>query len=383
MFTLSPEQQRAVGMVCTWYKVAKRKQVFSVAGYAGVGKSTIVRYAIEALGLNEMNVRYLTFTGKASLVLTRKGNSAQTIHSFCYEPKIVHYNSGGIPKTKIVGFDLRREIDPDIKLLVLDEASMISTNLLRDICSFNTKILALGDPAQLPPVKGAGNTLFSKPDVFLERIHRQAEGSPIIWVSMLAREGRTIPYGTHGGVVRVVPRRKVDVHMILNADQTITCKHENRIAYNEMVREYLGFDEPLPVVGEKLICLKNNWKILSSRSLTPLINGLTGRVRSPIAAVRRGSREFDLDFEIEGSPEDYYPDLASNLDFFDPKVSEPDTDGKMAHFDRGYAITCHRSQGSEWPIVLYVHDAFGGAKEQRQLLYTGVSRASNELTIAL
>lgn len=387
LLTLSREQQTAVVKIVNWYTNDRSKQIFSVAGFAGVGKSTIVSYAIKALGLHEDNVRYLTYTGKASLVLTRKGNTAQTIHSFCYDPKISSYRDVfGMEKSKITGFDLKHSINDEVKLIVLDEASMISEHLLRDIFSFKTKILALGDPAQLPPVKGKGNDVLVRADVFLDKIHRQAADSPIIWISTLAREGRPLPYGTHGGLVHVIPRHAVNTRMLLESDQVITCQHANRIRYNNQVREYLGFDGLMPQVGEKLICLKNNWKTLSNKSLTPLINGLTCRVDEPIKNIRKGMREFDVTVEIEGSPNDYFYEVPANLDFFEPLPKiKPDTEGRMDHFDFGYAVTCHRAQGSEYDRVLYVHDAFAGfgTPLYRQLLYTGMTRAVKSLTIAL
>lgn len=90
--TLSESQRAAITTIKDWYEDrSKQQQVCRVFGYAGTGKSTIVRYAIEELGLSPAasgskigDVLYAAFTGKAALVMTRKGTPASTIHSLIY-----------------------------------------------------------------------------------------------------------------------------------------------------------------------------------------------------------------------------------------------------------------------------------------------------------
>ena len=94
--TLSANQAAAIAKVKDWYENrTKDQQVFRVFGYAGAGKTTIVRHAIQELGLETMvrnpdgtasgsGVLYAAFTGKAALVMSRKGTPASTIHSLIY-----------------------------------------------------------------------------------------------------------------------------------------------------------------------------------------------------------------------------------------------------------------------------------------------------------
>jgi AAA domain len=91
--TPSPQQASAIRAIVDWYRDPHRQQpVFRLFGYAGSGKSTITMHAIEALGLTSMSrdgsatggVLFAAFTGKAALVMTRKGTPASTIHSLIY-----------------------------------------------------------------------------------------------------------------------------------------------------------------------------------------------------------------------------------------------------------------------------------------------------------
>ena len=89
--TLSDNQGRAIAAIRDWYETRRHEQqIFRLFGYAGTGKTTITAMAVEALGLEPMTpgglggVLFAAFTGKAALVMTRKGTPAQTIHSLIY-----------------------------------------------------------------------------------------------------------------------------------------------------------------------------------------------------------------------------------------------------------------------------------------------------------
>lgn len=382
---LSLPQSAAVTAIARWFRDPRAGQVMTIGGYGGTGKSTVVKYALQALGLHTNSVASVAFTGKAALVLTRKGTPSETIHRFCYEPKLSSYRDPVTKqlKTKIIGFKHKETTPEGILLIVVDEVSMVSDILMHDLRKFGIKILALGDPGQLAPIMGRSNGLLAHPDVFLDQIHRQAANSPIIWAADLARQGRQIPYGTHGGLLHVIERSKVDVGHVLSADQVIACTHVNRRHYNALVREHLGYDTKLPFVGEKLICKSNRWDDLSSATMTPLVNGMQVRLTEAPARVSRNKRSFWASAEADGVAGDFYYEQEVNLDFFEPLLGQtPDTDADMVHYDFGYAITTHSSQGSEWRSGLLIADTFGGEQERRQLLYTGLSRFAEECTLA-
>jgi exodeoxyribonuclease V len=83
-------------------------------------------------------------------------------------------------------------------VIVVDEASMVNDQTVADLLALDIPILAMGNAAQLPPVSGAGSLTAGEPDAFLTEIHRQAQGNPIVQLSMLAREGRPLRRGIYG-----------------------------------------------------------------------------------------------------------------------------------------------------------------------------------------
>ena len=146
MPTWSPQQDEALRAVSEWLKDKSGPQVFRLFGWAGTGKSTLAVHLAQGV----RSVKYAAFTGKAALVMRKKGcKGASTIHSLIYS---LVSEKEGEPK-----FALDPESDAaTADLIVIDEVSMVDESLGRDLLSFGTKVLVLGDPFQLPPVQGAG-----------------------------------------------------------------------------------------------------------------------------------------------------------------------------------------------------------------------------------
>ncbi len=193
----SPEQARALDEVGRWLKTRGRdRQVFRLFGYAGTGKTTLARHLAEGV---DGNVVFAAYTGKAALVMQSRGCvNARTIHSLIYRPKEID--------SEEPSFVLNSDSEAaDAKLIVIDECSMVDEELGRDLLSFGRPVLVLGDPAQLPPVKGGGYFTEAEPDVMLSEVHRQAAGDPIVRLSMIVREGGRPQIGDYGST-RVIRR---------------------------------------------------------------------------------------------------------------------------------------------------------------------------------
>ena len=143
------------------------------------------------------------------------------------------------------------------KLIVIDECSMVDAELGRDLMSFGVPVLVLGDPAQLPPIQGGGYFTDAEPDVMLTEVHRQAQDDPIVRLSMDIRAGNRLAEGQYGDT-QVVRRENLDPQRVIDADQVLVGRNATRRKYNMRMREHRGFAEPLPMAGDKLVCLRNN-----------------------------------------------------------------------------------------------------------------------------
>jgi exodeoxyribonuclease-5 len=366
----SPQQDRAIADVKAWLKDKSAPQVFRLFGYAGTGKTTLAK---ELASTVNGDVLYATFTGKASLVLRKKGcEGASTIHSLIYK---VDQNE----RTGEATFRLNEDSDlRDAALLIVDEVSMVGADLAADLLSFNKRILVLGDPAQLPPVNDEGYFINAAPDVMLTEVHRQARDNPIIRMSMEIREGKRLQLGTYGDS-RVIQCGDVSQDelrdLVIGADQLLCGLNRTRTAYNRRIRALkglVGAAEPWhPTAGDRLICLRNKRE-------KQLFNGAMWEADKVgdkfrcfgIEATSLDEERDPLTLEVA---EEFFNGTEHKIDWRERR--------KYDEFTFGWAITCHKSQGSQWDDVI-VFDESGSFREHRaNWLYTAVTRAAERVTV--
>jgi exodeoxyribonuclease-5 len=414
---LDTSQNLAISKICEWYtKYTSGRTTwneFRLGGLAGCGKSTIVSYVIESLdaayksliiekaaprtaiiknllsdpniseidkftltyelnnvNMKRLNVRFIAYSGKAALVLRRKGMNATTIHSLIYKVTTAKDAKGVLrPIFKLRPIEELSSLD----LIVVDEASMVNKEIYEDLKSFGIPVLFVGDHGQLPPIQGNFN-LMDNADIYLEEQHRNAGW--IVKLAMMAREGKSIPNKKYSDNVVKVPFDKIQMKHFSNADQVICGTNRTRTDMTRHFRnEFLEKDSLLPEVGEKIICRKNDNDL-------GLVNGLVGtclKAANPIKT--KGS--FSLDFMADDD-QSYYG-LTSNLAMFDESIIGKVHEAKLYgyhKFEFAYLITCHLSQGSEYDKLLVLDEPFGDAEMQRRWRYTAYTRAQNVLVIA-
>ncbi|MEQ1929670.1 MAG: ATP-dependent RecD-like DNA helicase [Parvularculaceae bacterium] len=357
----SPQQDAALKAVDRWLQTPAQ-QVFRLFGYAGVGKTTLARHVAESAG---GDVAFAAFTGKAAHVMRQKGcDGASTIHALIYRP------ADESAEGELM-FTLRRDAPASkADLIIIDECSMVDAELGRDLLSFGKPVLVLGDPAQLPPVKGGGYFTESEPDFMLTEIHRQAADNPIIRLSMDIREGREPEEGS-GGALRLISRHEISSEIILSADQVLVGTNRTRRRYNERIRQLKGHAGSLPEAGEKLVCLRNNKK-------KGLLNGGIWTVREQKPP--KGERA-----RLVVEPEDGGKSVRISVPvqcFTDGPENVPfETRRGADEFDYGYALTVHKSQGSQWNDIVLFDESFAFQEQRARWLYTGVTRAAERLTL--
>ena len=356
----SPEQDNALLAVDRWLKAPDR-QVFRLFGYAGAGKTTLARHLAEHAG---GDVAFAAFTGKAAHVLRQKGCAgASTIHALIYRP------AGGDEENEPM-FAIRHDAPASTAdLIIIDECSMVDEELGRDLLSFGKPVLVLGDPAQLPPVKGGGFFTEAEPDFMLTEIHRQAADNPIIRLSMAIREGTS--FDEQSDECQLLSKRDISTEQIMAADQILVGANRTRKRYNDRLRELHGHADASPEAGEKLVCLRNNKK-------KGLLNGgiwTVDRRMSP-----RGNR---VRFSVRPDEGGKAVNVSVPRAFF---LEGPESVGwpqrKSAdEFDYGYALTVHKAQGSQWDDVVLFDESFMFREHSSRWLYTGVTRAAKRLIL--
>lgn len=396
--TLTDKQNK--GLKIAIQRFLDKEKYTVIAGFAGTGKSELVKFIISALidyGIDpEEDVVYTSFTGKATQVLAKKGNkNTSTLHRLLYDhfpnPKGGFYR---VPK-KFISY----------KIVVVDEISMVPTSLIELLFAHKTHIICLGDPFQLPPIVEADNNhLLDHPHIFLDEIMRQEKESEIVRLSMDLREKKPLNI-YNGSELKILHRNELNTGMLTWADQIIVATNITRRTINNQVRELLGYEGILQD-GEKIICLRNYWEDITEQG-DSLVNGSIGTIHNCFESKIYMPEQIKY---FQGAPE-YFETIQGQfitdtndkykieLDKHMLLTGEPCADWKLSYklgkissktgieylpkqFAYGYAITCWKAQGSEWDNVLGIEEGHPFKEEEHyRYLYTLCTRAINKLVL--
>ena len=389
---LTEDQKKGLKIILDRYKLGYK--YVTICGYAGTGKSTLIKFAIEALGVPKDKIAYATFTGKAAEVLRKKGNEgACTLHKLLYD----HFPKPG------GGFIRKPKTSIGYKIVVVDEISMAPKSMIEMLLKHDCFCIFVGDNFQLPMIdKNEGHDYLENRHIFLSQVMRQAAESEIIQISMKIRNGEPIDF-MKGKEVIIIPKSELVEGHLTWADQILCGTNATRENINRQMREIYGFSG-LPQDGEKMICLRNYWDDCADNG-DALVNGTTGILRNPFETFRMIPNYIPIDNHrmnvVQG---DFVTSDGSTFNSveMDKKLLIDGvkciTDGKILfrlgklknkigdivprEFAFGYAITTHKAQGSEWDKVLVIEEKFPFPKEEHaRWLYTAVTTASEKLVL--
>lgn len=387
---LTYKQEQGLKIAVERYK--KHEKYTIISGYAGTGKSTLVSFIIDVLPIKEENVCFATYTGKAAQVLAQKGNkNVSTLHKLLYDsyprPDGTFYRK---PKAIL-----------DYNVIVIDEISMVPKSLIDLLLSHNIYMIGLGDPFQLPPIlKDEDNHLLDNPHIFLDQIMRQAEESEIIRLSMQIRNYQPLSYNKGTDAI-IMKKENINTGILTWADQILVATNKTRININTQMRKLLNHKSKRPEEGDKVICLRNYWGVLSNQNEYDLINGTIGYLQNvtnssyklPVYVGGNQIEKTNAILTIENN--DFYNYL--NMDTYMILTGKKCIDNKTAfkltknpntknlvplEFTYGYAITGHKAQGSQWDKVTILEENFPFDKEEHaRWLYTCVTRSIDKVVL--
>lgn len=359
---LHEDQEQAI-------ELAKKSPVCVLTGAPGTGKTTVVKTIIEQYEQKGLRTALVAPTGKAAKRLAEvTGSAAQTIHKLLAPMPMP---GGGFC------FNYNRENPLEMDFIAIDETSMVDIPLmscLLEAVKPGTRVLAVGDHYQLPAV-GAGNVLKDiinskkiacfelekikrqDPGFIITNCHRIKNGENIEINNEQSKDFYFIDENSETGIRDIIleliserlpkrygidPLKDIQVLSPLNEKSELSCMSLNK-AIEEKLNRNPVIEKCRFRVGTKVIQCKNDYQ-------NEIVNGDMGIVMDI------GVKEQTITVDIENTGEVRLPLYENNL-------------------APAYAITIHKSQGSEWPVVIMpVHRCFGTLIMQRNLLYTAISR---------
>lgn len=374
---LTAHQKRAVN-ACV-QSIRAGEPLTRLFGYAGTGKTTVAKIIADIVTDSPV---YATYTAQAAIVL---GNGAQTIHKILYRKKGAVLDEHG-------HWQPLWETDPAkagwlrrVPLLVLDEVSMIDDKMGKDIMDLGIQVLAIGDPAQLPPVKGRTGYFMRDQEMVTA------------WLTRVVRhQGKILELATdireHGTSALRNPRyrefRRAAPHA--SYDQVIVGYHATRDRENAGIRRATGCEEDSVLEpGERIICLWNNYELEVFNGQQYIVEEIDypGRERTHMYLTCTCTLDSIYDCDICGwAPGSIVPVWHRG---FIGKTGEDWLKNKLDYKTQkramiatyGYAVTAYKSQGDEWNSVLVINESEGGPWPARNWLYTAVTRAVQRLTV--
>lgn len=359
--------------------------IFDASG--GCGKTYLTRVMLKILKQRGITGTVVAFTGRACSQLRKgmadTGVEANTIHSVFYKPV---FDDAGV----LLRFDPRS--DAEVKsecgsFIVVDEGSMIPKYIFERLKSLRIKLIIVGDQKQLPPVDKQNpdfNAMFETKDAYgvsslqtNRRTDQECDG--IVRLYETLKTENTMPR-INGNGLRMVSAVVASSPKFLNENEfdiVICGTNKKRKELNSKIRK-VKFPEAgiVPVVGETVICMKNE--------------------AYPHCVVNNGER-FIVDAVIEGPDESTF--MLTSLDsgahisptiLNDTWITEElpsnlskDDRAKYKCYGYGYAVSCHRCQGSSFDRVLFFDENVSYFLDRQKFRYTAVTRAAKHLTVAL
>jgi len=442
--TLSEDQQHALDKIISF--LSSDKQAFVLRGYAGTGKTTLMNYLVKYLNSNGDNFTLCAPTHRAKAVLREKTKqNVITVHKllslspiidiYDLDYKQLKFNSAGSDE-----FPFR-------SLIIIDEASMITNDLFRLLSlyceSSNSKLLFIGDPAQLKGVNEQNiSKVFTLEDgVTLSKIHRQEGDSELLPVLEVLRDKSLNSFEESKNLIvnqnikEFVKKYCIECKIGIDAGVTTHTKllayTNSRVqSYNACIRKFL-FKDSVPQkyhVGEILMAFENFGKKEPKfcNSSDYIIKSCEEAEKSIDIFVLKGYDMVlydsidDIDMKVfildEDKNEEILPQLAKTIEDIRINAIQSKKEKKYKYakscwveyftimgsfaitkdllyqkrvvkpktFDYGYAITVHKSQGSSFNNVFIDIDNLSKCREEetkRQLQYVGLSRTETVATI--
>jgi len=387
-FNLSDDQVRAVDAIRGFCRADGRDTDFVLGGLAGTGKTTVSgklsRGEVDGVSVAAV----VAPTGKAASRLRERGvENACTLHALLY-------NFGGQSENLETGERELKFYDKDVVhvghgIIICDEASMVGSREIDALRGVGRRVLWVGDHGQLPPIRGDLG-LMLRPDAVLEKIHRQGEGSDIVRFSHALRSGEAPQFvandlkldaskevrivGAGGGSSAMAAVLEAIEQM--PAAQVIVPYNALRRRMNAALRKralaQLGSTpDPWVQQGDLLICTRTEYAI-------GVYNGEQVRVHSASDWKDENGR---VTAHVIGAVGDRPISMMVQMVDEDSSMEERER-GAPVLVDYGYAITCHKAQGSEWDDVIVVDPGRTSQFDLPRWRYTAATRARRRLVYA-
>ena len=412
---LSPDQDKAVRNIVTWFSGTSRR--FVISGAAGTGKTRLIPAVLGTLKLSPHEIKIVAPTRKACKVLKDKlperlgfRGQVSTLQSLLYKYRRPTWEDEDM-KFEQEG---KKEVQTKIKLVICDEASMLTNH---DVEALETgyRVIYFGDAMQLPPVITEEEATESSklpaiillhPDCELTTIHRQSSGSSIVEAAQIVRSGADLQAELwDDNATQIFEEEQNQLNkelfqeLIKHADAVLVARNVTRIRINQIIRRLKSFErspgdiEPKP--GERLIVDDKTsfndfiGQPALEKGQVLIVDAVNSFPEITKISTQESIRCINISAHFEDNPSlrgcwNISEEMLLGRHVVGDKVTTRGIAGPRSGVVRcewGYAMTVHKAQGSEWGKVVVIDHGAYEKVGKREWNYVAITRAKNRITV--
>ena len=392
-FEFTEEQKNTI-------KRAVLNNITVICGKGGTGKSSIIKAIHDIAVLQKKTVKICTLSGKASSRLSELGLTSMTIH------RLIGIKINGNSSGEELSDDAYND-DSDLvngrvnsDYLIIDETSMVNTSLFYTVLkntSERTKIILVGDSGQLEPI-GYGSVFVDLvnncrkvlSDVIIEltQVHRQAKKSGILTVANSVRDGLPYSWGNKGEKTVIGDLKDMIFYNMSDSDSI------NKFVMSVIAHYIKTNDGSLPQVivpmkTRGLNCTNNLNKQIQKTFNGDALHHMkhSDNIFGLHDLVMQTSNNYDKNVfngetgQIIGFGENHKNEKVCRIRFNGDAQIKEYTTAELSQLELAYAMTVHKSQGSQFPDLIFILDSSSYIMLNRGLLYTGLTRAKSKCVL--
>lgn len=392
--TLTNDQYYGLAKLERWYQKFNH-QIIEISGVVGTGVWETIQKFIDNIGFDPREIMYLSYDQKQVLEMASKRYHAYYINGIIYNyTRIVDFDTIPVINRRSTQIDfvwkksVRKKIDPKYRLIVVFDSILINESTLNDLCTFGLPIILIRDPMLIPSPDTF--TFMRDPNIEFNEVNPELIKNPIVYFAHKILNDEKIKPGNYDKV-SVVSKKQMNLYNLRSSDMTITMTENMRKEINRIYREkILKIKNSINIVGERMVVMDNIYgeRLVNEDEkkikiyLTKGLVGTLSKCNKHAEVTKYVPIDFKPDFYHES-----FTDLYMNRHYLNgvETPSRQQIPDDIINLEYAYALSVYTARVSHWNKVTMTTEMneFDDPELQKRILYTGITKARQSLTLII
>lgn len=392
-YDITTDQYSALPKLSRWFE-SRHRQMISISSPIGTMGWEFLQYFLEYQQIQPNEVMYLSMDQKMVMEL-----ACDQLHAYYLNRVLYSYDEMvDLDSVPFMGKNYdghirttwkrmrNKHISEGYKLIVVLDASLLSYEMIRDICKFNRKVLLLYDPFMVSPVNSYCEK--SKPDVSLEMVHPSMERNPFVVMAYKVLGGNPVRPGEYGGI-HVIPSKSMNLSNLRSNEMNLTISKEMADRINVLYRDkIMKGSTDLTHVGERLIVSQTLHDHAISSRIEPrlcfyFVNGMVGEITKINRHVAR-TKYVPFEFTPEWGDQPFTGmsldrNFLNHVDYPSRQII-PKSIAKMSY---AYGLSILEGRVHHWDTTTLISEGYDGSMLHNRMMYTAIANTRKRMTIVV